>query len=233
MRGQGKAVAFANSARHNGRKSFGQTRWGLAVKIRFETTVENSIAFLRFHHANSPTSRRQRLLLAAVLPLGMAVVLFWPLVGELAWEDPEILFVKYLFSGIFLAGISSAWILAIRWIQNLAMEYNLRRLMAEGSNRTMLGWREMELRDGRLLMNTELIQCSIDLRAIERIVGNEQYVFVYIASIQAYVIPMNLYPEEEYRQFVAELREAWENRDQLRHEPTPRRPDERIVEKPF
>ena len=48
---------------------------------------------------------------------------------------------------------------------------------------------------------------------------------------------MNLYPEDEYLEFVAELREAWENRDAPRpvEEPAPprRQPDERIVERPF
>jgi hypothetical protein len=71
----------------------------------------------------------------------------------------------------------------------------------------------MELADNRLIVTTPLIHSIIDLRAIEKIVGTEEYTFVYIASTQAFVIPMNRYPEDEYRAFVAELREAWENID--------------------
>src|SRR5687767_8278328 len=97
------------------------------------------------------------------------------------------------------------------WTRNLMNA--TRRLLAEGSNRTLTGWRELEIVDHRLIMVTELIRSSVDLRAIDRIVGNDQYTFVYISSTAAYIIPMQLYPEHEYREFVAELREAWENRE--------------------
>jgi len=46
----------------------------------------------------------------------------------------------------------------------------------------------------------------------------------------AYIIPMQLYPEEEYREFVAELRAAWENRGvPVPAEESPRTVDERII----
>ena len=75
----------------------------------------------------------------------------------------------------------------------------------------------------------------LDVRAIDKIVSDGDYTFVYIASIQAYVIPMNLYPEEEYRAFVAELREAWEHRDEAAKEPPPGKAfaDDRIVEQRY
>jgi hypothetical protein len=76
----------------------------------------------------------------------------------------------------------------------------------------LLGWREMELVNNRLFVNTELLQSNLDLRAFEKIVSNGDYPFVYIASVSAYIIPMDGYAEEEFREFVADLREAWENR---------------------
>ena len=80
---------------------------------------------------------------------------------------------------------------------------NVRRFLAEGSNRTLLGWRELALVHGRLILKSELVESSLDLRTIEKIVHGGNYTYVYISSITAYMIPMNLYPEDEYREFVA------------------------------
>ena len=67
--------------------------------------------------------------------------------------------------------------------------------------------------------------------------GNDNYTYVYIGSTSAYMIPMNLYPEDDYREFVDELREAWDNREAPRsiEETTKqnRPPDARIAEKPL
>jgi hypothetical protein len=113
----------------------------------------------------------------------------------------------------------------------------VRKFLAEGSNRTLVGWREMELVNGRLVVKTELFETVMDLRAIYKIVANDEFTFLYYSSITAYLIPMNLYPEDEYREFVAELREAWDNREAPRpsEEPEERaRPsDARIAEKPL
>jgi hypothetical protein len=90
----------------------------------------------------------------------------------------------------------------------------------------------MELVNHRLVTETKWIFTRMDLRAIEKIVTDGDYTFVYIASIQAFIIPMNLYPEEEYREFVAELRDAWERRDEAVDEllPVKLAADVRIVE---
>ena len=203
------------------------------MKIRYETTMEHLLAFNRFHYANSPTWRRQRMLLAWIGPVGF-FVMFGVYFSRV---DPEILradlFGSVLFPMLGLA-FSFTWYYWVRARGLAQITSNVRKLLAEDSNRTLLGWREMELVGHRLIQHSDLIDTSIDLRAIIKIVRNEDYAFIYIASVSAYVIPMNLYPEQEYRTFVAELREAWENRERTRPEEShpPRRPDERIVELP-
>jgi hypothetical protein len=115
------------------------------------------------------------------------------------------------FFGIPLVLVSIVWAVGIRWFLFYSMGRNTRKLLSEGSNRIMLGWRELELVNNRLVLTAELLQSSIDLRAIDKIVGNEDYTFVYIASVSAYIIPMNRSSEEEFREFVARLHEAWED----------------------
>jgi len=213
------------------------------VKIRFETTIDDVIAFNRFHFAHSRTWRRQvwtQCLIGPAIFVGLFLLIWMTRQipdGVAAGQMPpdEDLGFFYLL-GAVIAIASIIWVVVLRWYMNWTLGRNTRKFLAEGSNRVMFGWREMELVDNRLVLKTELVHSSLDLRAIEKIVGNEQYTYVYIAAAQAYMIPMDLYPEDEYRQFVAELREAWENRAAPRpvEEPdsSPRHADERIVERP-
>ena len=205
------------------------------MRIRFETTIEDVIAFNRFHFANSPTWQRQ-LWTQSLMVFGILALLF--LVMHLSSMGPVLAF--DWFEGVLavvFAVAAIAWAFFIRWYMDWSLARNTRKFLAEGSNRLLFGWREMELVNGRLVLNTELIQSSLDLRAIEKIVRDENYTYVYIASVSAYMIPMNLYPEDEYREFVAELIEAWENRDAPRPveeaDERARLADARIAEKPL
>jgi hypothetical protein len=201
------------------------------MRIRFETTMDDLIVFNRFHIENSPTMRRQLLIYRLLVPAILASVGFLPLMANLdsARNDPA----KYLILGLIGAAVSVVWFFFSPGYWMGKLERNLRKLNAEGSNRGVLGWREMELVGNRLMLKMELIESNIDLRAIDKIVGNGEFTFVYIGSAQAYLIPMNLYPEEEYRQFVAELRQAWGNRNVPAPEDAAMgRRDERIIERP-
>jgi hypothetical protein len=203
-----------------------------AVRIRFETTIEDIVAFNRFHYENSAVWRRQRLLFSLLLPVIFVIAIemaFLAKIDEFA-DDPLLLSVAGQGSLLLcaLVGVSGFYFMRAR--MSASVVANVRKLLAEGSNRSITGWREMELTNNRLVVRMELIDTSYDLRAIERIVSDEKYTFVYVSSIQAFMIPMTLYPEEEYRQFVAELLDAWEDRDVPR--PIERSADERIVEGP-
>jgi hypothetical protein len=205
------------------------------VKIRFKSTIEDVIAFNRFHYTHSPTWRRQVWTHTLVLPAVLAVLFaMFILVMSEARADDDIAFTAFAFclGSTFLA-LSLGWVFFIRWYLNWALARNTRKFLAEGSTRILFGWRDMELANGRLIVNTELVNTDLDLRAIQKIVTDGTYTFVYIASVVAYMIPMDLYPEDEFRAFVDELREAWENRGAPipldDDPPRPRQVDDRIV----
>ncbi len=204
------------------------------MRIRFETTMDDLIAFNRYHFETSPLLRQQRMRFAFFLPLmlgalGILALAAW---WRNALDDPTGFAVVVLAAALVGVPASVAWFFFGRWYWMTQVLRNVRKMLSEGSNRTMLGWREMELAGNRLKFQTEFFDNSIDIRAIDKIVGEEDYTFIYISSAQAYLIPMNLYPEEEYREFVAELREAWENRDEMPPLPPNRPRDERIMERP-
>ncbi len=204
------------------------------MKIRFEITTEDIVAFNRFHCENSPMWRRQRLVQSSILPIILGLTFLGALVGLLRDAEDFPLYPVFLLglAVVFLL-LSAGWVLFIRWQMSANLVSATRRLLAEGTNRSMLGWRHMELANNRLFVKLELIDSSYDLRAIEKIVGNEDFTFVYVSSIQALIIPMRLYPEDEYRAFVDELCEAWDNREAPRPIEHTSPADARFTEKPL
>jgi hypothetical protein len=185
-----------------------------AMKICFETIIDDYVAFNRFHMQNSPMWRRQRLIGSGIAPVLVALglgIMFFSVLADQAHDLPVAIVLIVLFV-LLNCAISIPAFFLTRWMMMNGVTKNTRKLLAEGGNRTMLGWREMELVDGRLVVKTDLIHSSLDLRAIQKIAGDDEYTFVYISSIQAYVIPMNAYPDEPFREFIAELREAWDER---------------------
>lgn len=209
------------------------------MRIRFETTMNDLVAFHHFHYANSPTWRRQIWTVTIAIPICLFVMfaIFRIMLMDRTRGGPAVEFDRFFaihwFDCVGIAAIlpsSAAWYFYARWSLTRNLERRVRNLLAEGSNHTILGWRELELIRDRLVVKTELMEASYDLRAIEKIVSDDKYTYVYISSIQAFMIPMTLYPEEEYREFVAELLDAWENREAPR--PAIRPADERIVEGP-
>ena len=207
------------------------------MRIRFESTIDDLVAFHRFHYANSPSWRRQVWLRSLLVPGALAVMFAWMMLtpsDRLQEANDPPMWIYSPCVGVPLIALSIVWIFFVRWFSGWSLVRTVRKLFAEGPNRISIGWREMELVNGWLTVNTELLKSSLDLRAIHKIVSDGNYTFVYIAAVNAYFIPMRLYPEAEYRQFVAELRDAWENREIAippdGGPPQPRNLDERIVE---
>jgi hypothetical protein len=187
------------------------------VSIRFETTIDHLVAFNRFHYLNSPMWRRQRLVQSLVVPALAAGIVFilWTVVHEEPFRPAAARNIasnaRLLMVGLAVAAIVSFFV--VRWRATANLESSVRKLLAEGSNRAVLGWCDMALAGNRLTVKREWIESSFDLRAVQKIAQTDEFTFVYVSSVNAIVIPMRLFPEDEYRDFVAELLEAWENRD--------------------
>ena len=186
---------------------------GANVKIRFERTIDFVIAFSRSHHDGSQYVRRSKWVLTLLLPGIMALLFGLYILGlyRSREEDEPFNWVAAICLAVVYLPIAIG-VLGFRRFMAWSTAWTIRKLLAEGSNRTLLGWRDMELVNGRLIVTSELVSTSLDLRAIVKIVNDDDYTYVYYSSIEAFMIPMNLYPEVEYREFVAKLREAWENR---------------------
>jgi hypothetical protein len=189
---------------------------GDEMSIRFQTTIDHLIAFNRFHLENSPAWRGQQFIqstLWSILVLSWSVLLFVTVVPRQVVVDNHVLTIVLI---VTCLGLAIGTFFFIRWRMTANSEWIMRKLLAEGSNRTILGWCEVSLTGNRLFVKRELLDGSFELRAIEKVATTDDYAFVYVSSVSAVVIPLRLFPEDEYRDFVNELLEAWRNREALR-----------------
>lgn len=176
------------------------------MQIRFETTIDDVLAFRRQEFQGSPPWAWRVVWPSTTLAAIMAGVFVTFMINF------QELFGRFFFWVLFAVPVlgvaySILYPMFAFWI----WDRKTRKSMIGAAGRAMLGWRELELIDGYLLVKTEMTECRLDMRAIEKIFGDGDRMFVCVAAGPTFIIPLNQYPEHLNRQFVAELRETWEN----------------------
>lgn len=142
------------------------------VRIRYENTIDDLVAFNRCVH--SPTVRRARV----GLMWSVAAVVF-ALATASAFASEEFLI---LAAGAAYA-IVSAW--GVKYLFQHNLDRQARAMYVEGANREVLGPHELELRGGELIERTPFSESRTRLEVIERIASDGNYTFIYISALMA------------------------------------------------
>ena len=94
------------------------------MKIRFETTIDDVIAFNRFHFANSPAWRRQVWTQMLLFPGILGIVFLLAQAGRDPFDDNDFF---YRFVGALFLVVSIVWAIGIRWYMNWSLGRNTRK----------------------------------------------------------------------------------------------------------
>jgi hypothetical protein len=166
------------------------------VRIRYENTIEDLVAFNRHHYDHSPAVRRgQRLLMwsLAVLSLEIAVAVAF------AANEPAALAL-----GVVAAIVC---VFLVPSMVRRQVDRQARKLYGEGANKDVIGPHELELVGGDLVERTRLSESRTRLEAVERVISAGGYTFIYVSAITAHVIPHDAVSEGEYEKFVEILKQ--------------------------
>jgi hypothetical protein len=168
----------------------------LAMRIRYENSIEDLVAFNRYHCNHSPTVRRARLLamcfwMAVALGAGAAVALIAkePVVGA---------------AGVIGAVVG---LLLTPGAFRRQTDRAVRRLLKEGANKAVLGSHELELVGDELVERTPFGETRMRIEAVERVVSDGGYTFIYVSAVGAHVIPHSAVSEGDPAAFVKTLRQ--------------------------
>jgi hypothetical protein len=166
--------------------------------IRFERTLEDLIAFNDFHYRHSQSMKKYLFWYRWIGAL--FILLLPPLIMQSYSPDMPLFFEL----GLSLIGAIIFAVNAERIVHRRIRKQAL-KLYKEGNNEALLGESVLELTDTGLLARSPLTETKLAWGAIERIETNSDYTFLYIGSVNAYVIPHNRIIEGDYRAFMAEV----------------------------
>jgi hypothetical protein len=79
-----------------------------------------------------------------------------------------------------------------RWINTR----QARKLLKEGDNKAVLGHHELSLSPEGIFVRTQTSESKTSWSAITKVLQNDQYVFLYVSSINAFVIPKKAFANE-------------------------------------
>jgi hypothetical protein len=169
------------------------------MRIRYADTLDDLVAFSDFHAAHSTTVKQNIRLTrwtsaVLVIALTFAALTF-------VTDDSMALSAKVfgaLVGGVFMFVVVPH---LTRW--NLRVQ--MRKILREGRNKSVVGEHELEILDEGLLERTEYNETKSSWAGIERVVSTPQYTFIYITSVSAHVIPRESVSEGDYDAFIQEL----------------------------
>ncbi|TXT24723.1 MAG: hypothetical protein FD138_3043 [Planctomycetota bacterium] len=168
------------------------------MRIRYENTIEDLLAFSLHFHQKSPTLRKHRLwvvICLAIMILGMTFA------ASEVTGDPI----------VFWTGVIGAAVIVVIYprLYRRNVKRLSSRLYAEGQNRALLGPHVTELRDNGLFVATDFREGVVFWKGIERIESIPGHTFVYLSAMSALVISEHSVFEGSYQGFIEELQRRW------------------------
>lgn len=148
------------------------------MKIAYDQTLDDYVAYLRNHQKHSPLARRQR---------QTSIV-----------AGPAMLFCLFLAFAVILKSVHSIIAGTIGAFALLAISPRLHRKHVEGTyrgylkeaaNKGLFGPHELELTDDELIMRRRFYEARLDFCAIERVDVDGQYTIIHVSGLTGFVIP--------------------------------------------
>jgi hypothetical protein len=154
------------------------------MKIETEITLEDLVAFNRYHAENSRFLKRGR---DFIKYLGYGFALFILGIALL-----DILRGKILSSVINIV-LAFLLITIIRFSQGQLIDIYARGMYKEGKNKGLFGHREITIRDDAIVEESDSGTHATKWQSVGKIIRTEKYIFVYASSVSAYLIPRRFF----------------------------------------
>jgi|GEM_PF-2938548 len=170
------------------------------MKIRYDSTLEDLLAY-QFHFIdNSRTLQRTRRL--TLLIINAAVILSTLALVGTSEEPGNAKFVLLIPAAIFCL------VFTVISLKTSGRSYRPRLLAVyrEGSTKTLIGPRELELTPTALIVRAPLVESHYDWKGIDQVVETDEYAFIQNSPVSAIIIPKNRLMNGDSKTFLEEVR---------------------------
>ncbi len=162
--------------------------------LRFDSTIEDVVAFNDYHSKHSPKMKR---IMAGFrwVPALLAFLLIFTST------------MKHDYGSAAIAGLIGASIAAIlcppliRW----SLRRRIYKLYSKGIHKKILGEHEAEIVEDGIIARASYSESKYSWGLIEKIESTAEYTFIYVDEAMAYVIPHTRIEEGNYKAFMTEL----------------------------
>lgn len=151
------------------------------MNIEYELTHNDIIEFNLFHMSHSPNMRRQTLYTRALLSLLVIIMIFSSLYFVLR-ISMLISFIGCTFGGVF-------YFFIYPFVHEESVIRYLKKMLSEGDNKTVLGHRIISLFPDGIFFKSQTEESKLNWSAIDKVVQNEKFIFLYTSSTNAVPIP--------------------------------------------
>jgi hypothetical protein len=176
------------------------------MRLRYENTANDFVAFNAFHLAQSPSYKRSIAIYTCVFGLATGLAVFFLAKStslEIVKSLPEE-------SKILVAAVQAILVVAIyalllpRVLRRSTMR-QARKLLAEGQNKLFLCEHRVEITDDGLVTWSPYGESRVRWEAVERVQRTEPHTFLYVSAVAAFIIPHDRILEGDCEAFVAEI----------------------------
>lgn len=170
------------------------------MEIQFETTIDDLIAFNKYHYANSSTFQKQKKRDTIILPIIIFVLLITLYALIQSWEI-------LLFGLIFL----SLYIFFILRAYKSGIYKNVKKIIEEQDTKGTIGKHILKINEDGLTEITEVNERKDKWSGVQKIVVDNDHAFIYVGTLQAHVIPKGRIIEGNFDEFIERAESYWGN----------------------
>ena len=167
------------------------------MKLSYELATEDIVSFNIYHFQNSKTAKKRRVIQRFFIPV-------WVIMIFLFFNIKNLNLVS-ITSNAPLLVFGILWFLFIDKYYFWRIKSNVEKLLQEDKNNGMIGKQNVEVRDELLVVENDSGLTQYKLETINKIDENEKYLFIYVTSVSAIVIPKKVFQNYEKDSFVKEL----------------------------
>ena len=167
--------------------------------IQYQSTLEDLLAFNRYHIEHSPSLRRYHWYVrigASVLCVVVGLIMFYAL--EHSFRISPILYAVAIGMGVCAFFVLPPMI----WSST---KKRIVRMFQEGQNKGMAAPTTLSIDESGIEANNGLGTSKLLWTAIERLAVTDEYAFLYVSAMNAVVVPKRAFASDAQRQEFVQL----------------------------
>ncbi|GAB5441075.1 MAG: hypothetical protein Fues2KO_14240 [Fuerstiella sp.] len=170
------------------------------MRIKYDVTIDDVVAFNRYHSKHSPTIKRTKRFCSAIGVIAICIIV--PLISPI--ED-------FVWSAklALTAFAAVTFYVAFQLLFVRSLDKQVIRLVREGSTAGIIGSHELEITEETLTERTDSNTTSARWQGIADIAETETHVFFYQSALLAHVVPKNQITEGDLSSFVERAVAYW------------------------